>query len=222
MDKACSRCGTTKAESEFFWANKQKTRRRGECKTCNLAAQKTRREQPVNKERARICDKLYREVNAVRIAARKSERYRANRVEVLKRCAEYRRKNPPKYVDRREYNREYRRRAPPNPKKQAVRMKRWLLKNAERKRFLDRLNTHRRREAPGTFTTADIAALIKAQGGLCHWCSDPIEGAYHIDHRVPIIKGGTNNPDNLVIAHPFCNLSKGGKMPWEFMPGRLL
>jgi len=37
---------------------------------------------------------------------------------------------------------------------------------------------------------------------------------YHVDHKIPLALGGTNDLDNLTIACPPCNLSKGIK-PWR-------
>ena len=84
----------------------------------------------------------------------------------------------------------------------------------------------RKRNASGIFTAIDINLQIKNQtdrkGKLCcWWCNKPIQGTYHIDHRIPLVRGGSNAPDNLVISCPHCNLSKNSKMAWEWN-GRLL
>ncbi|MGS0941543.1 HNH endonuclease [Pseudomonas luteola] len=38
---------------------------------------------------------------------------------------------------------------------------------------------------------------------------------------MPIARGGTNDPENLVISCPDCNRSKGKRMPWEMDNPRL-
>lgn len=44
-----------------------------------------------------------------------------------------------------------------------------------------------------------------------------------VDHVVPLVKGGSNGPDNLVIACSTCNLRKNDKLPHEWPEGgRLL
>lgn len=80
----------------------------------------------------------------------------------------------------------------------------------------------RKLNASGSFTAADIEAQRKAQtdkkGRLrCWWCGQPIkDNHYHVDHRIPLAQGGSNAPENLCLACPSCNLSKGSKMPWEW------
>lgn len=77
-------------------------------------------------------------------------------------------------------------------------------------------------KAEGSFSPDDVKLQIAAQtdrkGALrCWWCGKVIKKDYHIDHRIPLAKGGTNYADNIVIAHPKCNLSKGDKLPGEWI-----
>lgn len=80
----------------------------------------------------------------------------------------------------------------------------------------------RKRTAGGSFTPDDIRLQRQMQtdkkGRLrCWWCGRVIEhNHYHIDHRIPLVKGGSNNPENLCLTCPTCNLSKGGKLPHEW------
>ena len=59
-----------------------------------------------------------------------------------------------------------------------------------------------------------------SQKNRCWWCGKKLKGSYHVDHRIPLSRGGSNWPENIVIACPFCNLSKCDKTPLEFA-GRL-
>lgn len=84
----------------------------------------------------------------------------------------------------------------------------------------------RKLAAGGSYTDQDVQLQICAQtdakGKLrCWWCDKIIKGKYHVDHRVPLSKGGTNDPRNIVIAHIKCNLRKNDRMPWDYN-GRLL
>jgi 5-methylcytosine-specific restriction endonuclease McrA len=42
----------------------------------------------------------------------------------------------------------------------------------------------------------------------CGICSMQIIGQYHIDHIIPLSKGGAHSVNNLQISHPYCNQSK--------------
>jgi 5-methylcytosine-specific restriction endonuclease McrA len=72
-----------------------------------------------------------------------------------------------------------------------------------------------RRTLAGTFTGDDIEAIRKAQGGRCYICHKKLGKKYHIDHFIPIKLGGTNDPGNLRLACPHCNLTKSGKHPHD-------
>ena len=74
----------------------------------------------------------------------------------------------------------------------------------------------RKRAAPGTHTAADVAAQYERQHGRCYWCKEKVGEAYHVDHVVPLSKGGGNGPENLVIACPACNLKKNARHPMDF------
>lgn len=72
------------------------------------------------------------------------------------------------------------------------------------------LNEARRRNAEGTFDHIDIDNLKELQRMRCAICSTSLWAAgFHIDHKQPISKGGTNWPHNLQLLCPKCNLSKG-------------
>lgn len=104
-------------------------------------------------------------------------------------------------------------------------LQRWIENNPDRYRAIARASAHRRRTrqaaACGTHSCDDIAALLHGQKGRCWWCGIKVNDHYHVDHRLPISKGGSNDKSNLVISCAPCNRRKGAKMPWEFM-GRLL
>ncbi len=83
-----------------------------------------------------------------------------------------------------------------------------------------RIWAHHKRTLVGSFGASDLALMMKHQKGRCWWCGQKL-AAYHIDHRIPASKGGSNDPSNLVLSCPTCNVRKNAKMPLEFA-GRLL
>jgi 5-methylcytosine-specific restriction endonuclease McrA len=87
--------------------------------------------------------------------------------------------------------------------------------NRERLMVVSRSRKACRRGAIGRFTLDDLRAIFRSQCGQCFWCAIPLS-EYHCDHYIPISKGGTNDPSNIVLACPRCNLRKRDKMPTEF------
>lgn len=99
--------------------------------------------------------------------------------------------------------------------------------NKDRVRQWARAGFHRRRArilaAEGTHTAVDIQRQYEAQKGRCYYCHKKLGKTYHVDHVVPLSRGGTNGPENLVIACPKCNVSKNDRLPHEWPEGgRLL
>lgn len=80
-----------------------------------------------------------------------------------------------------------------------------------------------RRRAPDAYTTNDVLAQHERQHGKCHWCNVKVGDDYHVDHIIPVSRGGSNSKDNIVISCPHCNLSRNDKLPHEWpQGGRLL
>lgn len=109
--------------------------------------------------------------------------------------------------------------------KKKIIIARWIESNRERHRLLRVATSQRRRArmkcAGGTWSASDVERALKAQRNTCWWCSKRLIDGYHVDHRFPLAREGTNQPNNIVISCPPCNFSKNARMPWEFA-GRLL
>ena len=75
-----------------------------------------------------------------------------------------------------------------------------------------RAEGHNRRIAGGEPITAEIwMEVVEASNGVCPYCEGPIVGLGHMDHVVPLSKGGTNERSNLKYVCASCNRAKGGK-----------
>jgi 5-methylcytosine-specific restriction endonuclease McrA len=59
-------------------------------------------------------------------------------------------------------------------------------------------------------------AVLERDGWRCHYCSVPLT-APHIDHKTPVIRGGTNVAQKRVAACALCNLRKGTKSYVAFL-----
>ncbi len=74
----------------------------------------------------------------------------------------------------------------------------------------------RKRAASGRHTAQDIKMILAAQGSRCAYCKQKLGRKYHVDHIVPLIKSGSNAPNNLQILCATCNHSKSSRDPIEF------
>jgi 5-methylcytosine-specific restriction endonuclease McrA len=82
----------------------------------------------------------------------------------------------------------------------------------------DRANANRRRAvemaAAGSFTAKDIERLKTQQHMACACgCGRSLYLGFHVDHVLPLARGGTNWPANLQLLSPVCNRTKGCRMP---------
>lgn len=197
-----------------------------------------------NLERSRAYDRKYREDNGERLRANDREYYQRNKPK-WDIAAQLRKERYPDYERRRserrrrenaDYHREanrlyYQRHHPKIVAKRSVWRAgnrqliraynvKWKSKNPEAYRLLRRIESHRRRAmklgAEGSHSLADVLSKLELQGGLCYYCGRKLE-KYHVDHKIPLSKGGSEWPANLCCACPMCNLSKNDKDFWQFL-----
>lgn len=110
-----------------------------------------------------------------------------------------------------------------HPDRAKAARQRWERDNPEKTRLKCRQRYARKKGATGSHTVNDVLAQLEAQQRRCWWCRGKISGdRYHVDHRIALANGGSDAPENIVIACPECNVRKSAKMPWEFAEGRLL
>lgn len=114
-----------------------------------------------------------------------------------------------------------------NPGVARAAVDRWIANNPEHVKALKANRRTRELEAEGEFTAADIKTLVKRQRGRCAYhdhCGHSIKTGYHVDHIIPLARGGTNWPRNLQLTCANCNNRKHAKHPIDFARelGRLL
>jgi 5-methylcytosine-specific restriction endonuclease McrA len=96
------------------------------------------------------------------------------------------------------------------------RVREWLAENGERRNTLRRNYVARERNAEGTHTAEDVAALYVRQGAVCAACPTDLSDGYHVDHKQPLTRGGSNWSTNLQLLCGPCNMSKGAKTMEEW------
>lgn len=104
-----------------------------------------------------------------------------------------------------------------NAEKKKLIAKEWVKNNPEKRKFIN-FNYDSKRRAIKKVGDSFIAVKQWAdnQQKICYWCNIECDEKYHIDHYVPLSKGGTHTIDNLVIACAKCNLTKNAKDPYKF------
>ena len=159
----------------------------------------------------------------------------------------YRHRNPEKFrersrrqnskPERKEYNRAWaktqqRAYTPEQRARKLAKKKEWRQNNGDiirannekwRKAHPDSLRDFQSaRRARKRGNTCDKPAIIKAAiskaKNVCYWCGKRLsQNGYHIDHIMPLCKGGPHAAHNLVKSCPACNSKKSGQHPNDFI-----
>lgn len=89
----------------------------------------------------------------------------------------------------------------------------------DRKAVRSRVSRNRSAKKAGAFGKESRIArdlCYELQEGLCISCRQPLTKGFHLDHIVPIARGGSNLLINFQCLCPFCNVSKKNKCPVEW------
>lgn len=62
------------------------------------------------------------------------------------------------------------------------------------------------------------ADLLEMADGVCGICGEDVDPHhFHVDHIVPLSRGGEHSYANTQVAHPSCNLRKMTRLPHELV-----
>lgn len=164
-----------------------------------------------NREKIRQYGREYRRVNADKIKAKVRRVYKIS----PEKRREYRRNYQKKHA--KELAARSRERYALAPKPFNERNRRWKKKNRDKVRDHDRRRRARLLEAKGSHTAADVSTQFERQHRRCYYCDSKLKNKYHVDHVIPLARGGSDAPDNLVIACAKCNQKKNAKLLREWL-----
>ena len=98
-----------------------------------------------------------------------------------------------------------------NPEKHRERVATSRSRNRESYNARQRIhNQARRARERGQFVEfVDPVKVLEQHDGLCGICGEPVGDDFHVDHIVPLARGGEHSYANTQPAHPVCNAKKG-------------
>jgi 5-methylcytosine-specific restriction endonuclease McrA len=102
--------------------------------------------------------------------------------------------------------------ANPEKKRQYSRRARQTASGKARSKIHCRMRYARRRGA--SVERVDPSVVFERDGGVCGICRAAVDinETWHIDHVIPLSKGGAHSYSNVQLAHARCNCSKGAKV----------
>lgn len=150
-----------------------------------------------NSDRKKEIDKKYRQ----------SEKGRKKAVELQKRYLE---NNPEARERKRKRDREYGK----SEKGREVNQKASYKYRKSQKGGIEHRKQKYMRRALGEIDKVYLENLLSKN--ICYYCGREINGKKTVDHKIPVIKGGTNENENLVLSCVHCNTQKGDRTEDEY------
>ena len=90
-------------------------------------------------------------------------------------------------------------------------------KTKKRARDLKRRVLKRNADLEYEITDSTINKIKAKYENKCAYCGKDCVREYHIDHKLPLSRGGGNNINNLALSCPTCNWKKNNKTDIEFV-----
>jgi len=226
--KMCTKCGEDRELTEFSKSSLKKDGLQPKCKVCvkeyyqankasiavrTAAYYQTNKAQKAayyqaNKEALAVRTAAYCQANKETIAVRTAAYYQTNKAQ----AAEYRQVNKVALaVKAAEYY---------QANKEVIAVQKAAYQQTPKGKAVSKNSAHKRRVVikDGCVSTEELQQLLIEDNTECFYCGCVVtDYNRHIDHFIPISKGGLHDLQNLVVACATCNLKKSDKMPEEFM-----
>ncbi len=209
-DKTCSKCSQLLPSSSFSKFSRSKDGLSVWCKICQSNYQKQRR---------RDNPGIYKESRKVWVEANRNKKreydksyYQENKERLSQQNAEWRAKNKDQ---KKQADKQW---AVKNPEKVKLNGLNWRLRNPEKVSLVRQLRRARLYQARQFLVTPKDIKKILAKD--CFYCGKPSK---HLDHIIPLSRGGLHSIGNLTAACEPCNLQKNNKtvMEWRVWKKRL-
>lgn len=218
--KACNKCKVFKIFEEFHNSKRYKDGKISSCKECMKEYQQLNRDKTkeyekeyrqLNKDKIKEQRKEHRQLNNSKIKEYMEEYYRTNKVELKERAKKYGQLNKDRVKEYQQSNKiEIKKRMKEYSQTEAGRLSSYrrsmkrrsykhkvVFKPHERKQILDRDNW-----------TCQCCGIKVHDESTDDWNTPK---KCHIDHIIPISKGGDSTPKNLRVLCRTCNLTKSNK-----------
>jgi 5-methylcytosine-specific restriction endonuclease McrA len=189
--KICSKCRINKNFTDFYRNKSSKDGYQNYCKTCNDLVNKKYCDS--NREKVLQIYQNYHKTHKEQEVENYQEWYKKNKNKKVQYCKEY-------YQNNIEYMKD--------------KTKRWVKDNYQQKLIYSQNRRAMLLNAPGKFTKENFDIKYQEQDGKCFYCNE--EKKLTIDHKIPLSRGGSNWPENIVLACLTCNCSKNDKTFEEF------
>jgi hypothetical protein len=213
--KHCASCKQQKPATSDFWGYRKNTKDNLSTECIDCMAVKRRVYYVEHREHAIEYSSQYERDHREQINANHRDWNKRNPGRASERNERWKKNNRAKYLAGR--HRRYQRHKEKNCKE----AREWRERNPDLVRFYWKVRQARIRTNGGNHTMHDIRRIFLEQEERCAYCGITLfwylKGDIHVDHFASVLKGGSNNPDNLRCACQDCNLSKKDKAYEEWV-----
>ena len=163
-------------------------------------------------------EKAWREANPEKTKAQSKKWAKENPEKKLAASNKWAKENPEKVKA------SYRKYDEKNKDKRSEYRKKWEKENPEKTRIKWHNYSSRKKANGGKLSKGLFEKLMKLQKGKCACCQKNLlkleSKKIHMDHIVPLIKGGANEDYNIQLLCQRCNNQKNAKDPILFMQSK--
>jgi len=96
----------------------------------------------------------------------------------------------------------------------------WFASHPEAQRIYAQNRRTREMQGEGRISKDIVERLFVLQRGLCACCKKKLGSNFHLDHIVPLARGGEHSDSNVQLLTQRCNNQKHARDPIEFMQSR--